>query len=332
VLTAQQKGLPAAKRLIVIADNCTDTTAQVARTAGATVIERADPQHRGKGYALAFGIAHLQQNPPDCVIILDADCVPDGDALAMLARTAALRNRPVQARYDMIAAPGATPLVQVSNFAFLIKNFVRQRGMSNAGGPALLTGTGMAFPWRLIADAPLASGNIVEDLALGIHFAAIGAPPYFCEAARVSSAAADERDTLTQRRRWEHGFLATARTQAIPLIVAGVARRRWSLIWLGLHLFVPPLTLLALIGGLMLFVLVGLAMAGSGTGALLALTVLMGASAAITAIAWARFGRHLLTARATRQLPRYILWKIPVYLGFVRNQETSWVRTKRSGE
>src|SRR5262249_43681155 len=45
---------------LVVADNCTDGTARVARQAGATVIERTDPVRRGKGFALDFGVQALK--------------------------------------------------------------------------------------------------------------------------------------------------------------------------------------------------------------------------------------------------------------------------------
>src|SRR4029078_5445080 len=61
-------------RVLVVADNCSDDTAAVARTAGAEVIERHDPTKRGKGYALEFGLNYLKQNPPAAVVIIDADC------------------------------------------------------------------------------------------------------------------------------------------------------------------------------------------------------------------------------------------------------------------
>ena len=41
------------RRLIVIADNCTDATADIARDAGAEVIERTAPDNRGKGFGPA---------------------------------------------------------------------------------------------------------------------------------------------------------------------------------------------------------------------------------------------------------------------------------------
>src|SRR6516162_9620042 len=48
---------PALYRVIVIADNCTDRTAAVARAAGAETIERTDAQRRSKGHALEYFFA-----------------------------------------------------------------------------------------------------------------------------------------------------------------------------------------------------------------------------------------------------------------------------------
>jgi len=62
-------------RLLVVADNCTDDTAEVARAFGAETIERWNDNLRGKGYALAFGVDHLRSDPPDVVAIVDADCL-----------------------------------------------------------------------------------------------------------------------------------------------------------------------------------------------------------------------------------------------------------------
>ena len=61
-------------RLLVVADNCTDDTAAVATAAEAEVVERNDREKVGKGYALDWGIRYLGLNPPETVIIVDADC------------------------------------------------------------------------------------------------------------------------------------------------------------------------------------------------------------------------------------------------------------------
>jgi len=61
-------------RLVVVADNCTDDTAEVARACQAEVIVRNCPEKRGKSYALDWGVRNLGEVRPDTVIIVDADC------------------------------------------------------------------------------------------------------------------------------------------------------------------------------------------------------------------------------------------------------------------
>ncbi len=64
-------------RTIVIADNCTDSTASLSRERGATVFERFNQEKVGKGYALDFAIDKLRERGEwdgiDGVIVLDAD-------------------------------------------------------------------------------------------------------------------------------------------------------------------------------------------------------------------------------------------------------------------
>ena len=45
--------------IVVVADNCSDDTAGIARAAGVRVIERLSDNHRGKGYALDFAFRTL---------------------------------------------------------------------------------------------------------------------------------------------------------------------------------------------------------------------------------------------------------------------------------
>src|SRR5262249_10552276 len=70
-LTALLPTLPRGSRVLVVADNCSDATATIARRHGVEVIERNDGERRGKGFALNFGIRHLAHDPPDSLIFLD---------------------------------------------------------------------------------------------------------------------------------------------------------------------------------------------------------------------------------------------------------------------
>ena len=174
-------------RLLVVADNCTDDTAAVATRAGAEVIIRNDPETLGKGYALDFGIKHLELNPPEIVIFIDADCKAAEGAIDRLAATCAATNRPVQALYLMSAPDGSPVKYHVAEFAWRVKNWVRPLGLNALNLPCQLMGSGMAFPWEVIRAANLAHGSIVEDMKLGLELAQSGTPPLFCPAAKITS-------------------------------------------------------------------------------------------------------------------------------------------------
>ena len=235
-------------RLIVIADNCTDDTAAIARSTGATVIERQNAEQRGKGYALDYGMDYLADDPPDVVTIVDADCLIQPGSLAEIAALAMAKQRPIQALYLLEQPANPKPRDGVSAFAFKMKNLVRPKGLHRLGFGCLLTGTGMAFPWQSLRNAKLASGNIVEDMQLGIDLTIAGQPPYFCEAATVIGLLPQQDTAATsQRTRWEHGHLQTLLTQVPALLKQSIAKQRLDLAVLALDLAVPPLSLLVML-------------------------------------------------------------------------------------
>ncbi|KQX20819.1 MULTISPECIES: glycosyltransferase family 2 protein [unclassified Sphingomonas] len=312
-------------RLLVVADNCTDDSAARARAAGAETIERRDPARRGKGFALAFARDHLSGDPPDVVVVVDADCTVEGDGIARLAIAAHASGRPVQSTYLLRPAPERGTMVGVSGLAFLVRNLVRQRALATLGAPALLTGSGMAFPWDAFAAAPLATDDLTEDLAIGIALTRQGRAPRFLPQAATWSDPARRAATIAQRSRWEQGFLRTARSAALPLIGSG----RWPLLWFGLHLAVPPLALLLLVDGAVLALLAGLVRAGAAPQPFVLLAALLGATAALLLLCWWRFGRDQLSAGRLLLVPLYVLWKLPLYLAAALRPERRWTRTKR---
>ena len=317
-------------RLIVIADNCTDETAEIARSLGAIAIERQDVEHRGKGYALDYGLQFLATAPPEIVAIIDADCNTQSGSLDRITRIAFASGRPVQAIYLMATPPNPSPKDSVSALAFLVKNLVRPSGLAQLGMPCLLTGTGMAFPWSVIAKAPLASGNIVEDMQVALDLAIAGHPPLFCGDAKVTGRLPQqEQAAKSQRTRWEHGHLQTLLSQTPRLLKAAMEQKRFDLVAIALDLCVPPLSLLvmlwvAIMAGSLFAVVLGaswmpaafLAMEG-----LLIFTAIVGA--------WAKFGRLDIPLLTLLAVPFYILWKIPLYLAFLIKPQSKWVRTER---
>ena len=314
-------------RLVVVADNCSDATADVARAAGADVFERSDDVHRGKSFAIASGVTYLAANEPDIVIVVDADCRVEAGAVDAL-RAAAV-ERPAQAAYVMHAPDGAPPTRRLAELLFVVRNVVRPLGLARLGAPCLLTGAGMAFPWSLIRGAPLASGSVVEDLQLAIDLAADGTPPRFCGAARVTSVfPVGEPAAAAQQTRWLWGVLR-AMAQAPRLVAAAVRHRQPSLLALAAELAVPPLTMLFAAWTLLvaLAVVVGLS-AHDWRPALAAAAGLAACALAIVA-AWLRFARDRVPASVVLGAPLYALPSLRAALVALTRRRQEWNRTER---
>lgn len=317
-------------RLIVVADNCTDQTAQLARNAGATVIERADEARRGKGYALDCGLRFIAAAPPAAVVMVDADCEFRKGSMRTLASEAIASQRPIQGAY-LIDRPAQPSLKEsVSAFAFKVKNLVRPLGLANIGMPCLLTGTGMAFPWSVMTTIDLASNSIVEDMKLGFDLAIAGTPPMMCSSVTVvGPLPPSDDDAKTQRTRWEHGHLQLISHYGPRLFWQALVQGRLDLWAIALDLLIPPLSLLVTLWlGITLFV----TLVGGLIGAWLPVLICYAAGGALaTAImsAWARFAQADLELKTLLSVPAYVLWKIPVYLKFITEPQVEWVRTRR---
>ena len=324
--------LHASDRIIVVADNCLDDTAEIARRAGSQVrvVERFHATERGKGFALAFGVDALREDPPGLVVILDADCDLAPGALDALAECVACYDRPAQALYLMTAPPDARLARRMAQFAWRVRNWVRPAGWRRLGLPCQLMGTGMAFTWTMLRAAPLANASIVEDMKLGLVLGAGGQAPLFCPQALVTSAFPETvAATRTQRTRWEHGHLEMILREVPGLFAAAWRRRDMRLVGLALDLCVPPLALLAamLVAGFAAAVLVS-CWVGSATIGVLYAVLLMVFGAAVMLAWWLR-GRDTIRFLELLSIPLYIAAKVPVYIGFILRRERRWVRTDR---
>lgn len=317
-------------RLIVVADNCTDLTAEVARQHGATVLERQDAKARGKGYALDFALRHLASAPPEVVVFVDADCTLSEGSIAALATTAMRERCPAQGVY--LFAPPAEPTLRdrISGLAIAIKNEARPRGLAWLDVPCLLQGSGMAFTWDMLQGIKLASSNIVEDMQLGVDLAVAGHGPRLVTTARVRGVLPSaEGAKASQRTRWEHGHLMTI-IQVVPkLLVQALRQRDWRLLLLAFDLAVPPLAL-HLFGAVATLVLAFFYALFSGHWYLVRWVFwpLVLATCAI-ALAQQRFARGTLRLKDLVGVPQYIMWKLPIYFRFLKKPEKNWVRTPR---
>jgi cellulose synthase/poly-beta-1,6-N-acetylglucosamine synthase-like glycosyltransferase len=318
-------------RILVVADNCTDDTAAIVQAAGVEVTVRADSARRGKGYALEFGVRHLGLNPPDVVVIMDADCRLGENVLRHLSDNAMASGRPVQSLYLMLAPENAPPGRGVNLFAWRVKNWIRPLGLEQFGLPTQLFGTGMAFPFNLLSGRDLGNSRLAEDTALGIALASAGYPPLFVSEAMVySHFPASRAGSEQQRQRWEKGHLDNIVDVVPGALVKSLRDRNLGLAALAIDMAVPPLSLLVLVTALceilggIAFVLgapsTALAIPSSST-----LFLLLG-----TALAWTAVGRDVLPLREMLRLPLHAIQKLGSYHRIASGKATSaWIRTDR---
>lgn len=327
-----KRQLRAKDRVLVVADNCTDDTPTVAAACGAEVVERRDFARRGKGYALDFGLQHLNSDSPDIVIMVDADCRLAENALDQLAAACSASHRPVQALYLMTAPADAQINHQVAEFAWRVKNWLRPSGLRALRLPCQLTGSGMAFPWDVIRSVNLASGWIVEDLKLGLDLASKGHPPVFCPSARMTSQFASSiKGAATQRERWERGHIRMILSSVPRLLGDALAHRNWSLLALTLDLAVPPLSLLAILVIGMFAIAFFSSLFGSSSLALAVSVATMLVFLLATCLAWLKCGRDILPMHAFLLIVPYILRKIGLYTSVLSNEtDAPWIKTDRT--
>ena len=167
--------------------------------------------------------------------------------------------------------------------------------------------------------------RIRDELAL------LGHEPVFCIDAGVRSDLPGSRSTaMQQRRRWEHGQLATLMQYGPRLIRDGILRARPGLIAMGADLMVPPLALLV---GLLLLVLGAAGVLVLLGGSTLPAWIAGGALGLVglgVAIGWVRYGRNEVPFRYLLLVPLYVAWKVPLYFSFLLGRrEKRWRRTDR---
>jgi cellulose synthase/poly-beta-1,6-N-acetylglucosamine synthase-like glycosyltransferase len=328
---------PGLRRVVVVADNCTDATAARASDAGAVVLERNDPSRRGKGYALAHAFERvLADGMTDAVVAIDADTKVTKNILRAFDARLQGGARAVQAEY-CVANPDASWRTRLMHVGFTLFHDVRSRARERLGVSAGLRGNGMAFAVSLLREVPHEAFSVVEDVEYGIRLGQRGYRVTYAGEARVyGEMVSSERASRSQRRRWEGGRSVLARRHAATLLVEGLRRRSLLLLDLAMDLLVPPLTYVALATFVGVVASAGWVRFGGGSPWVLVpwCAALAGFAAYVVRGIWLA-GGGARTLLALLWAPVYMVWKVVLAVRSPRPspaREGEWVRTAREGE
>ena len=234
----------------VIADNCSDQTAREAREAGASVVERYDPDLRSKGHALEYFFTRIPEGRPDsgydAAVLIDADTIVDAGLLKTFDRTLGEGKDWVQGYYT-VRNPDASWRTRMMTYAFSLANGVWMLGLERLGLSVGLKGNGMCFSAGGLRRFPWRAHGLVEDMEFALMLRVQGERVRFEPEARVFGEMVSRGGpgAASQRRRWEVGRRSLRGKFAGPLVgspALGTLRKMLYLI----DLFFPPLVTLAL--------------------------------------------------------------------------------------
>ena len=316
-------------RVLVVADNCTDSTAALARAAGAQVLERRDPTRRGKGYALDFAFHTSQAHGwADAVAVVDADTEVSANLLEAFAGRIDDGAKAVQAHYGVLN-PHASWRTRLMTIAMASFHRVRSRARERLQLSCGIRGNGWCVTHRLLRQVPYRAFSLTEDIEYGIDVGLAGYRVHYADEARVAATmVSGEQAARTQRQRWESGRLQLIRAKILSLLRAGREPGGGVCLDLALDLLVPPLSYVAVnVAALTALAAVALLWEPSAE-TWLWLGLVCGLSLLLYVLrGWQLSGVGMRGLVDLARAPFFVLWKVLLMLR--ARAPAAWVRTKR---
>ncbi len=312
----------------VVADNCTDRTAAIAKAHGAIVHERFDQTLRGKGYALEWLLQQIwdRNEPHDAVVILDADSVVSTNFLRVMDARLARGERVIQAYYAVRQPEGAWS-AGIRAVALIVLHYLRPLGRMALGGSTGLKGNGMVFAADILRRHRW-TASLTEDIEYHMRLILAGERAMFAPDAIVWAEMPDSlRTAQTQNERWERGRMEMIRHYVPHLLREGLRRRSFLLIDAAIEQLIPPFSVVTGLSILVLFIALilrdpaALALAGF---ILIGQIIYIFSGLFLVRAPWPIYRSLLFT-------PFFIIWKLWLYVRLLLGiKPHDWIRTARN--
>jgi 1,2-diacylglycerol 3-beta-glucosyltransferase len=320
----------AARRIVVIADNCSDSTARLVRALGAECLERTETTMTGKPRAIAWALTHFDLSGFDACIIVDADSTVAPDFATGIGQLAPLNDIVFQSNIGVLNEFDGW-LTRLGGLLSRCRYDITYPLKQSAGINCPVMGNGMGFGTNVLMDGGWRSFSITEDSELYAIYTTMGVA---IRHARTANLFAQEESTLqqgvTQRRRWLGGRMRVIRDWGWRIITSpkiGWHQKLDAFVELGLaspviHLIlsiaIAVVALVALPAPLSLWTAIGAIASVSG----LAVTSL---------VAIWRHPQPWKTVLSFFMLPVYAIWRSLVLVStLVTLRDTTWRRTTRT--
>ncbi len=318
----------------VVADNCTDETADVVRACGYEAHERTDTERPGKGFALNWLIARLADRGDlrDVVVVIDADTDVDPGMLA--AFDAAFRQgaTAAQGRY-LVRDPHASAATSIRLAALACRHHLRSLGRVRLGGSCGLFGNGMAFRRATVAHRPW-SNHLVEDAEFQLELLLDGVHVRYVPGAQVVAEMPVELDqSASQHARWERGRSDLVRGFVPRLVRRAVRADRLACADAIADLALPPLSVLVAANTALFAAAAPLSLRSRGAGvAAIVAAANVGVLVAHTIAGLWSVEADRTHYAALRSAPTAAIWKSRLWWNSLTADHVAWTRTTRNTE
>lgn len=305
--------------VFVVADNCTDDTAALARQAGARVLERSGSPGKGQGLNDAFKMLMLEDWA--AFVVLDADSELHHHALDMLDREMASGASVIQIRIA-VQNPNDSMVTRAMELSQASFNALRPRGRMALGLSAGINGNGFCVTRETIMKVPYLAHSIVEDIEYHMLLLKAGIRVHFLDSIWVKAQIPmGGRGARVQRVRWERGRIITIRNYAPGLFRDLLHRQPYAVDGL-VDVLMPPVSLVVIS-------LLPALFAGSNIQKVLAIAgcLILGLHYFISA--W-RYGKVRSLFLLSAYIPWYIISKTFVVVSsMLTERKLAWERTDR---
>lgn len=319
--------------VFVIADNCTDQTALIARNLGVNVLERNNESKKGKGYALRWAFDKIidYEKRYDAIVVIDADSLVSGNFLEVMNHYMAKGSEVIQSADLVLSKPGNWS-VEATRIGFLLYNYVKPLGRKVLRLKMGLRGNGMCFSTDVLKSVPWKAWSLTEDVEYGLILLLKGISIDFAPEAMVHAQMPIEAtNAKTQRSRWELGRFQIIKMYTPKFLYQAFSKRSLVYFDVFLELITPPFVnmmlmitlILSLISFLWILELLPLIH-------LLIWGILLNLGIIYLFIGLYVGGADKALYKSLIRLPLFVAWKIKVYaLAFKKGNEVKWIRTER---
>lgn len=238
----------------VIADNCTDHTADVAERHGVFIHLRQDEEKCGKGFAIEWILEQFREKEQqfDAIVMFDADNLVAHDFLRVMNDKLCDGHQVIQG-YLGIKNPFDTWVSVSMAISYWFSNRMWQNARQNLRLSCSLGGTGLCIDHHLLNEMGWEATGLTEDLEFGVRCVERGILPIWAHDAKVyDEKPTDLRSSMRQRLRWMQGHFHCAKHHMFPLIKAGFKEKSLIKLDAGIYLFQPMRFLILFLTSIMM--------------------------------------------------------------------------------